>query len=229
MKLTPMDINNKEFKRVLRGYCPEEVDEFLDQIVEEYEILFKENTALKEKLENSNDKIEHYSKIENTIQNTLLLAQNTAEQAKANAQKEADVIIKSANDTAQRILDKAHNDVIQINDEYDRVKQEFTKFRAKFRSFMNFQIDTFDDLEKDFIKNFNITKPEDQTETEEPQGIQIDFEEEKEEKTELKDIYEVETHFDDVNEIKSFLLKSKELLKNLTLIKVRFFFCLINC
>ena len=191
MKLTPMDINNKEFKRVLRGYCPEEVDEFLDQIVEEYEIL-------------SNDKIEHYSKIENTIQNTLLLAQNTAEQAKANAQKEADVIIKSANDTAQRILDKAHNDVIQINDEYDRVKQEFTKFRAKFRSFMNFQIDTFDDLEKDFIKNFNITKPEDQTETEEPQGIQIDFEEEKEEKTELKDIYEVETHFDDVNEIKSF-------------------------
>ncbi|MDU4133138.1 MAG: DivIVA domain-containing protein [Clostridium perfringens] len=199
-----MDINNKEFKRVLRGYCPEEVDEFLDQIVEEYEILFKENTALKEKLENSNDKIEHYSKIENTIQNTLLLAQNTAEQAKANAQKEADVIIKSANDTAQRILDKAHNDVIQINDEYDRVKQAFTKFRAKFRSFMNFQIDTFDDLEKDFIKNFNITKPEDQTETEEPQGIQIDFEEEKEEKTELKDIYEVETHFDDVNEIKSF-------------------------
>ena len=204
MKLTPMDINNKEFKRVLRGYCPEEVDEFLDQIVEEYEILFKENTALKEKLENSNDKIEQYSKIENTIQNTLLLAQNTAEQAKANAQKEADVIIKSANDTAQRILDKAHNDVIQINDEYDRVKQEFTKFRAKFRSFMNFQIDTFDDLEKDFIKNFNITKPEDETETEEPQGIKIDFEEEKEEKTELKDIYEVETHFDDVNEIKSF-------------------------
>ena len=185
MKLTPMDINNKEFKRVLRGYCPEEVDEFLDQIVEEYEILFKENTALKEKLENSNDKIEHYSKIENTIQNTLLLAQNTAEQAKANAQKEADVIIKSANDTAQRILDKAHNDVIQINDEYDRVKQEFTKFRAKFRSFMNFQIDTFDDLEKDFIKNFNITKPEDQTETEVPQGIQIDFEEEKEEVKEL--------------------------------------------
>ncbi len=186
MKLTPMDINNKEFKRVLRGYCPEEVDEFLDQIVEEYEILFKENTSLKEKLENSNDKIEHYSKIENTIQNTLLLAQNTAEQAKANAQKEADVIIKSANDTAQRILDKAHNDVIQINDEYDRVKQEFTKFRAKFRSFMNFQIDTFDDLEKDFIKNFNITKPEEQSETEEPQGIQIDFEEEKEEKLSLK-------------------------------------------
>lgn len=200
MKLTPMDINNKEFKRVLRGYCPEEVDEFLDQIVEEYEILFKENTALKEKLENSNDKVEHYSKIENTIQNTLLLAQNTAEQAKANAQKEADVIIKSANDTAQRILDKAHNDVIQINDEYDRVKQEFTKFRAKFRSFMNFQIDTFDDLEKDFIKNFNITK----TEEEEEPGIKVDFEEEKEDKTELKDIYEEETNFDDVNEIKSF-------------------------
>lgn len=200
MKLTPMDINNKEFKRVLRGYCPEEVDEFLDQIVEEYETLFKENTSLKEKLENSNDKIEHYTKIENTIQNTLLLAQNTAEQAKANAQKEADVIIKSANDTAQRILDKAHNDVIQINDEYDSVKQEFIKFRAKFRSFMNFQIDTFDDLEKDFVKNFNISKPEEDIEE---QGIKVEFNDE-EDKTELKEIYEEETHFDDVNEIKSF-------------------------
>ena len=50
MKLTPMDINNKEFKKIIRGYNPEEVDEFLDKIVEDYEALYKENANLKEKV-----------------------------------------------------------------------------------------------------------------------------------------------------------------------------------
>lgn len=159
MRLTPMDINNKEFKKVLRGYESEEVDEFLDKIVEDYEELFKENSVLKEKITAMNDKIEHYSKIETTIQNTLLLAQNAAEQAKFSAQKESELIIKSANDNAQRILDKAHNDVMGVNEEYDKIKQEFIKFRAKFRNFMNVQLQTFDDLEKDFVKNYSIGTP----------------------------------------------------------------------
>ena len=159
MKLTPMDINNKEFKKGLRGYNSDEVDEFLDEVVDNYEELYKENANLKEKLANLNEKIEHYSKIESTIQNTLLLAQNAAEQAKNSAKKEAEFMIKNANETAQKIMDKAHNDVIQINDEYERVKQEFIKFRAKYRNFMNAQLETFDDLEKDFIKNYNVSDP----------------------------------------------------------------------
>lgn len=159
MKLTPMDINNKEFRKCLRGYSPDEVDEFLDEIVENYEEVFKENASLKEKLANLNEKIEHYSKIENTIQNTLLLAQNAAEQAKNSAQKEAEMLVKNANESAKRLIDKAHNDVVQINDEHEKVKQEFIKFRVKYRNFMNAQLQTFDDLEKDFIKNYNVTDP----------------------------------------------------------------------
>ena len=157
MKLTPMDINNKEFKKGLRGYSSEEVDEFLDEIVDNYEELYKDNAKLKEKLTVATDKIEHYTKIENTIQNTLVLAQNAAEQAKASSQKEAELIIRNANETAQRILDKAHNDVIQINSEFDKTKQEFIKFRAKYRNFINTQLETFDDLEKDLNKNYSIT------------------------------------------------------------------------
>ncbi|HCW54368.1 MAG TPA: cell division protein DivIVA [Clostridium sp.] len=159
MKLTPMDINNKEFKKGLRGYNPEEVDEFLDEIVDNYEELFKENTQLKEKIQNLNEKVEHYSQIESTIQNTLLLAQNAAEQAKNSARKEAELVMKNANESAQKIMDKAHNDVVEINDEYERVKQEFIRFRVKYRSFMNTQLETFDDLEKDFIKNYNVSEP----------------------------------------------------------------------
>lgn len=158
MKLTPMDINNKEFKKTLRGYNSEEVDEFLEEVVENYEEMYKENANLKEKITNLKEKVEYYSKIETTIQNTLLLAQNAAEQAKSSAKKEAELMVKNANKTAQKILDKAHNDVIQINDEYEKVKQEFIKFRAKYRNFMNTQMETFDALEKDFIKNYSLGK-----------------------------------------------------------------------
>lgn len=163
MKITPVDITNKEFRKMLRGYDPEEVDEFLDQIVEDYEELFKENSLLKEKINAMNEKIEHYSKIESTIQNTLLLAQNAAEQAKVSSQKEADMVIKHANDSAKKILDKAHTDVVSITQEYDRLKQEFVKFRAKFRNFITVQMETFEDLEKDFIKNYNLNKVSEQT------------------------------------------------------------------
>ena len=152
MKLTPMDIKNKEFKKGFRGYDSEEVDEFINEIIDNYEELYKENSRLKENLSRSNEKLEHYVKIENTIQNTLLLAQNAAEQARESSQKESDMILKNANESAKKIIDKAHNDVILINDEYEKVKQEFIKFRAKFRNFMNAQTETFDELEKDLTK-----------------------------------------------------------------------------
>ncbi|WPC40959.1 DivIVA domain-containing protein [Clostridium sp. JS66] len=156
MKITSMDITEKEFRKVLRGYSVEEVDDFLDKIAEEYEVLYKENSNYKEKLSGIQEKIEHYNKMENTIQNTLLLAQNASEQARENAKKESELILKNANDAAQKIIDKAHSDVIQITDEFERMKQEFCKFRTKFRSFMESQLEMFDDMEKEFVKNYNV-------------------------------------------------------------------------
>lgn len=156
MVITSMDINNKDFKKSLRGYDCGEVDEFLDKIAEDYETMYKENSSLKEKLELMEEKLKHYSKIEVTIQNTLLLAQNAAEQARESAKSEADLIVRQANDSARKIIDKAHGDVIRINDDYEKVKQEFLKFRAKFKNFMNSQLETFNDLEKDFFKEYNV-------------------------------------------------------------------------
>ncbi len=157
MKMTAMDIMNKDFKKAMRGYNMDEVDEFLEQISEEYETAYKENIVLKEKLNVFEDKLDHYAKMETTIQNTLLLAQNAAEQAKQSSQSEAEFIIKNANESAKRILDKAHIDVLNINDEFDRTKQEFAKFRSKFRNFIVTQMEMFESLEKDFDKNYNIS------------------------------------------------------------------------
>ena len=199
MKLTPMDINNKEFKKVLRGYNPEEVDEFLDEIVESYEELFKEKSKLEEKLTAANEQISHYSKIENTIQNTLLLAQNAADSAKETAQRESDLMIKNANETAQKILDRANNDIVAINDEYEKTKQEYIKFRAKYKNFVKTQLETFEELEKDMNKNFSISTP---------------IEEEKKEVVELedKDVKPIETEelSEGIEEIKSFFANNED-------------------
>ena len=194
-----MDINNKEFKKSMRGYNADEVDEFLEKVVEDYEAIYKENSTFKEKTLLLNEKLEHYAKIESTIQNTLLLAQNAAEQAKANAQKEADMVIKNANDIAQKILDKAHADVMSINDDYDKLKQEFFKFRAKYRNFLKTQIDTFDDLEKDFIKNYNVGSTLEEKDSE----LTIA----KEKVFAMKEIEEESFDSEELNEIKRFFVK----------------------
>ena len=200
MKLTAMDINNKEFKRGLRGYSVEEVDEFLDQVVENYEELYKENSRLKARLSRVNEKLDHYEKLEATIQNTLLLAQNAADQAKESSEKQAELIIGNANETAQRILDKAHGDVISINDEYEKVKEEFIKFRAKFRGFMNTQLQTFDELEKDLTKNYSVSQPVDNYEIHEKEAETTN--------TEEKEEFNVEDLNDDINAVKSFYANS---------------------
>lgn len=193
-----MDINNKDFKKIFRGYDCDEVDEFLDKVAEDYETIYKENSLLKDKLELLEEKLKHYSKIEVTIQNTLLLAQNAADQARETAKNESDLIIKQANDSSKKIIDKAHNEVIKINEDYEKVKQEFMRFRAKFKNFMSSQLDTFNELEKDFFKEYNVGVTSDFSEVE-PKEIEI-----KNENIKIKEKEIAEFNNNDLEAIKSF-------------------------
>ena len=208
MKITSMDISNKEFKKVIRGYSSDEVDEFLEKISEDYEVIYKENSSLKEKGFTLNEKLEHFSKMEETIHNTLVLAQSSAEQAKLSAQKEAELIIRNANDSSKRIVDKAHNDILQINDEYDKIKQDFIKFRAKFRNFMNAQLETFNDLENDLVKNYNVGLAVEEKSIERitNEDKLFDFNENNEWDGKAKDIKN-EVFNNSLDEIKSFFTK----------------------
>ena len=67
--LTPLDIHNKEFKRSFRGYNEEDVDEFLDRVIKDYELLYRENIELKENMDRLNSKLEHFQHMENTLHN----------------------------------------------------------------------------------------------------------------------------------------------------------------
>lgn len=205
-KLTAMDITSKEFRKTLRGFDPDEVDEFLNQIADSYEEMYKENSTLKEKNVILKEKIEHYAHIEETIQNTLVLAQNAADQAKQSAKKEAELMVKNANDSAQKIIDKANVDVVKINNDYDKIKQEFVKFRSKYRTFINAQMDMFNSLENEFDKNYSIATLKD----EEPISAKEIEKDNKNQviKEEAKALNESEESFtNDLNEIKSFFVK----------------------
>ena len=110
MKLTPLDIRHKEFKRGMRGYADEEVDEFLDEVADEYERLFKENIDLSERLESLEDKVKQYRRIEETLQKTLVSAQQSAEELKSNATKESQLILRDAELKARQMVSDLYSD-----------------------------------------------------------------------------------------------------------------------
>ena len=101
--ITPLDIENKKFsKQMMNGYSVEEVDDFLDDLTVDYSKNYKEITELRTKVEELNKSLQHYKTIEDTLQNTLLMAQSTAEDVKNVAKQQADQIINEAKGTAQK-------------------------------------------------------------------------------------------------------------------------------
>lgn len=159
MRITSMDIDSKDFKKSFRGYDVDDVNDFLNDVAETYDELYKENSLYKEKINNYEEKVENYKRIEETIQNTLVLAQGASEQVKQAARKESESIIQDAKDNARNILEQANNNVIKINEEYSRVKQEFEKFKIVFKNFMNNQLDVFEALDNEFEKQYKEVIP----------------------------------------------------------------------
>lgn len=105
--ITPMDIHNKQFtKATVRGYSEEEVNDFLNQIVADYERIYREHREMEEKLDQMKAKLANYEKISETMTATLQLAKDTAENVKKNARRNADILIANAKaDSEKQIKD----------------------------------------------------------------------------------------------------------------------------
>jgi cell division initiation protein len=147
MKLTPLDIRHKDFKRGMRGYVDSEVDEFLDLVADEFERIFKENVELSDRLETVQEQLNHYRGIEETLQKTLLSAQQTAEEVKASAQKESQLILRDADMRARDMVGEAERKARDIMNDAFAEKQAIDKeilvlqntesdFRFKFRQLL---------------------------------------------------------------------------------------------
>ncbi|MEG6585970.1 DivIVA domain-containing protein [Dendrosporobacter sp. 1207_IL3150] len=147
--LTPLDIHNKEFKRGFRGYNEDEVDEFLDRVVKDYEQLYRENLDLKETIDRINSKLEHYQHMENTLHNTLVIAQETAEEVKLNAKKETELIVKEAEVRAQRIVDEAMSKVRKMTAEYEELQKQAQIYRTRMRTLVQAQLEMLKSSDED--------------------------------------------------------------------------------
>ena len=154
--ITPMDIHNREFKKVFRGYSENEVDEFLDRIVVDYEKVLRENEKLRDQLSLNAQEVENYKKLEKNLQDTLSVAQKTAdgvlESAKKSAKELRDNAVRDTqsiyNNTmretqnireqaqleSKRLLDDAAHKLRIVITEYEKIMREKNSFLLKIRT-----------------------------------------------------------------------------------------------
>ncbi|MDW7675689.1 MAG: DivIVA domain-containing protein [Bacillota bacterium] len=145
MVLTPLEVYNKEFKKSLRGYNEEEVDSFIDKILADYEKLYKENIDMKEALGKSHANLEQYKKIEETLHNSIIIAQQTAEEVKKTAEERAELLNKQAEERAKEIISDAETKVHLVQQEYIDLIKKTRLFKIKLKSFLQSQLDIIDD------------------------------------------------------------------------------------
>ena len=124
MKITPLDIQQQKFKIRFRGFDPQEVDLFLEQIADGFESLLKENENLQEEIRRLENESQGYKKREETFKRALLNSQRVLEQMKENAQKSSELIIAEAEVKAEKILNKAHNRLAQLHEDIAELKRQ---------------------------------------------------------------------------------------------------------
>lgn len=148
--ITPLDIEEKRFSRKrMNGYSVEEVDDFLDELAIDYSKNYKEVSELSAKVEELTKDLAHYKTIEDTLQNTLVMAQSTAEETKKLAKQQADQIIAEAQVTVQKEVDELRQEIKMKQIELDDIKKQFDIYKAKMESLLISQLELLKDINKD--------------------------------------------------------------------------------
>ena len=148
--ITPLDIENKRFgKQKIGGYNVNEVDDFLDELTLEYGKLYKENAELKMQREELDSNVGKYKNIENTLQNTLVMAQKTADEITAVAKQQAEQIVKDAEYQAKTSVDELNAQILTKQKELEDLKKQFDVYKAKMESLLISQLELLKDIKED--------------------------------------------------------------------------------
>ena len=162
MALTPLDIHNKEFHVKLRGYDQDEVNDFLDQVIKDYEAALKENERLNDSLKQNEEKLKYFNDLKDSLNQSIIVAQEAADKVKANSQREAEIInreaqkqgqdiIDQANEKARHILDEAPKKAKKLAVETDDLRKQARIFRQKLQVMMESQLEVVKGSEWDEI------------------------------------------------------------------------------
>lgn len=149
MKLTPLDLRKQEFKKVMRGFDPVEVETFLGMVAGELEELTKANRDLKDKIIELETHLQDYRAIEKTLQQTLATAQETSTRSVENARKESQMMVREAELKASQIVDKARTDLILMKEGLSILKSKKTAIISRLRTLLNSELQLIQALEVD--------------------------------------------------------------------------------
>lgn len=156
MPLTPLDIHNKEFGRRIRGYDEDDVNEFLDQVIKDYELYIRENKDLQNQVAALQERLDHFANIEETLSKTIIVAQEAADEVRNNSKKEAQLIVKEAEKNADRIINEALSKARKIALEIEELKKQSSIYRTRFKSLVQAQLELLDTDQWDSLETKEI-------------------------------------------------------------------------
>jgi cell division initiation protein len=137
MRITPLDIQQKQFPIRFRGFDVEEVYAFLEVVREEMEELLRETALLKENVYRLESQTKEFKGMENALRETLLTAQQMAEDFKENSRKEADLIMKEAELRADEVMKEAQEKVVKIHEDIVDLKGIRRHFREEIKRLLD--------------------------------------------------------------------------------------------
>lgn len=157
--ITPYDIETKEFSKALRGFNPDEVDEFLGEVYLTLQQLINENELLKERVNTLNKDLEKYHHSEKSVANTIESAKKLMNDISESAERRAEIIIKNAQLDAEVIQRDAKESIVRMTEEGERLKQRVNRYKERYRQLLEDELsqldgsseDLFAELEKDFM------------------------------------------------------------------------------
>ncbi|KGP75700.1 septum formation initiator [Desulfosporosinus sp. Tol-M] len=141
MQMTPLDIRNKTFRKGFRGYQCGEVEKFLETVYQEFESAYTENFELLEKTKGLEAEISHYRQLENTLQQTLVLAQQTAEEVKKTARHEAALMLREAEQDKLSKVSETQVILDDIKEEIQGLSRRRDLLRTQLKSFLLAHLD----------------------------------------------------------------------------------------
>jgi cell division initiation protein len=149
VKITPIDISKQEFKKIMRGYDPIEVDTFLEMLGNEYEALIKQNTEYEDKIKQLEAELKNFKEVEKTLKQTLLNLQENSDKSRENSRKEADLIKKEAEIEAKEMVDKAKRQAQAMHEEMITMRTQKESLIARLRHILSSHLELLDILELD--------------------------------------------------------------------------------
>ena len=149
MRITPIDIETRRFPMRFRGFHPEEVSSFLEQIREELEDLLRENASLKERIHRADHEMQRFWEMRDLLSRTLQDAHQMSEEYKVHARREADSLLENSEETVRDMVGEAHEKAIQINEEIIELKMIRKEFDDEMRNILSL-FEAVIEGEKDF-------------------------------------------------------------------------------